>query len=183
MKRTGPAPPARPGGHQGAGCPLLPNLPASSSRGLARRQPKQKDWDRAPGAPRAWGLGPLLAPGNESSVIAPKPRGDVWTPAGGGRAPASLEPTSCPTPRQGRLGPPAPRQDPATALPPGAGTAPPLPLTPALGRARHSAAGPNPGMPHLGREPAAADGVLGLSASLVRREPGSRAAQSPQPVM
>ncbi|XDA88921.1 hypothetical protein R6Z07F_018551 [Ovis aries] len=109
----------------------LPPYPpaANSSRGLARRQPKQKDRDRAPGAPRDWGLGPLLAPGNASSVIAQKLRGDVWVLAGGGRSPAYLEPTGRPTHRQGRLGPPAPRQNPETALPPRAGTAPLPPLT------------------------------------------------------
>lgn len=178
MKRTGPAPPARPGGQQGAGCLLLPNLP----RQVVPRPGTEAAQAKGSGS-RPWGLGPLLGRGNASSVIALKPRGDVWAPAGGGSSPASLEPTGRPTPRQGRLGPPAPRQDPATALPPRPGTAPLPPLTPALGRARRSAAGPSPGMPHLGREPAAADSVLGLSASLVRGEPGSGAALSPQPVM
>ena len=95
---------------------------------------------------RPWGLGPLLGRGNASSVIALKPRGDVWAPAGGGSSPTSLEPTGRPTPRQGRVGPPAPRQDPATALPPRPGTVPLPPLTPALGWGRRSAAGPSPGM-------------------------------------
>lgn len=62
VKRTGPAPPARPGGQQGAGCPLLPNLPASSSRGLARRQQAKGSGSAPLGRPGNWGLGPLLAP-------------------------------------------------------------------------------------------------------------------------
>lgn len=60
-------------------------------------------------------------------MIAQKLRGDVWALAEA--APTYLEPTGRPTHRQGRLGPPAPRQNPETALPPQAGTAPLPPLT------------------------------------------------------
>ena len=185
VKRTGPAPPAGPGTSREARRAARGRLPSASKspRQLVPRPGTEAAQAKGSGS-RPWGaprLGPRPPPRPGKRELCDRPEtprrclGAAW------RGPLPGLPRTDGTSHA----PPGPPRAPCTPAGPRDGAAAPgRNCSPAsLDRPRRSAAGPSPGMPHLGREPAAADGVLGLSASLVRREPGSGAARRPQPVM